>query len=148
MSKKFVFIFRFLICAVLIFLLMGCGTILYPKRIGQKGGNIDAGVAVMDGLCILLFVIPGIVAFIVDFSNGTIYLPGGGFGMPDKENAKKVSFDAGKCTIADIEKIVKNETGYEVSGPGTKIYSFSSMKELNIHFDALTQNAGVSVCSR
>lgn len=51
----------------------GCGTLLYPSRRGQSGGRIDAGVAVMDGLWLLVFLVPGIVAFAVDFSNGAIY---------------------------------------------------------------------------
>lgn len=56
----------------------GCGTILYPERRGQTGGRVDTGVVVMDGLWCLVFLVPGVVAFIVDFGNGTIYDPGGG----------------------------------------------------------------------
>jgi hypothetical protein len=51
----------------------GCGTILYPERRGRTGGHVDVGVAVMDGLWCLVFIIPGVVAYIVDFGNGTIY---------------------------------------------------------------------------
>ena len=54
----------------------GCGTILYPERRGQSGGHVDTGVAVMDGLWLLLFIVPGVVMFVVDFGNGTIYEPG------------------------------------------------------------------------
>ena len=56
----------------------GCGTILYPERRGQTGGHVDTGVVVMDGLWLLLFIVPGVVAFIVDFSNGTVYEGGHG----------------------------------------------------------------------
>lgn len=56
--------------------LAACGTILYPERKGQKDGRIDPAVAILDGLGLLLFLIPGVIAFAVDFSNGTIYLPG------------------------------------------------------------------------
>jgi hypothetical protein len=52
---------------------VGCGTLLYPERRGQHGGYIDTGVAVMDGFWCLVFIVPGVVAFIVDFSNGAIY---------------------------------------------------------------------------
>jgi hypothetical protein len=55
----------------------GCGTILYPERRGQTGGRVDGGVVVMDALWCLVFLVPGVVAFIVDFGNGTIYDPGG-----------------------------------------------------------------------
>ena len=54
---------------------IGCGTVLHPERVGQKGGKIDWRVAAMDGAGLLLFLVPGIVAFAVDFYNGTIYLP-------------------------------------------------------------------------
>ena len=57
--------------------LVSCGTLIYPERRGQTGGRIDVGVAVLDGIGVLLFVIPGLVAFVVDFSTGAIYLPGG-----------------------------------------------------------------------
>ncbi len=56
--------------------LAACGTILYPERKGQKDGRIDPAVVILDGLGLLLFLIPGVIAFAVDFSNGTIYLPG------------------------------------------------------------------------
>lgn len=57
--------------------LAGCGTLLYPERRGQKGGRLDTAVIILDGLGLLLFLVPGIVAFAVDFSTGAIYLPGG-----------------------------------------------------------------------
>ena len=56
--------------------LSGCGTLLYPERRGQRGGRIDPAVAILDGVGCLLFLIPGLIAFAVDFHQGTIYLPG------------------------------------------------------------------------
>ena len=56
--------------------LAGCGTILYPERRGQTGGRLDIGVVALNGLGLLLFLVPGVVAFAVDFSTGAIYLPG------------------------------------------------------------------------
>ncbi len=52
-----------------------CGTILYPERRGQAAGRIDAGVAVLDGIGLLFFLVPGVIAFAVDFATGAIYLP-------------------------------------------------------------------------
>ncbi|MDP5291340.1 hypothetical protein Q9290_03400 [Oceanimonas sp. CHS3-5] len=57
--------------------LAACGTIFYPERKGQKSGRIDPVVAIADGVGLLFFLVPGVIAFAVDFSNGTIYLPGG-----------------------------------------------------------------------
>jgi len=56
--------------------LTGCGTIMYPERKGQIDGELDSTVLILDGIGLLLFLVPGVIAFAVDFSNGTIYLPG------------------------------------------------------------------------
>jgi hypothetical protein len=56
---------------------MGCGYFLYPERRGNRGGNIDAGTMVMDLLWLLPGIIPGVIALIVDFSSGAIYVGGG-----------------------------------------------------------------------
>jgi hypothetical protein len=66
-----------ILCASLALETAACGTLLHPERRGQTGGRVDTGVAVMNGLWCLVFIVPGVVAFIVDFSNGAIYEPGG-----------------------------------------------------------------------
>lgn len=53
----------------------GCGTILYPERRGQPAGRLDWGVVALDGVGLLLFFVPGVIAFAVDFATGSIYLP-------------------------------------------------------------------------
>jgi len=53
----------------------GCGTLMYPERRGQKGGRLDWRVVALNGIGLLFFFIPGVIAFAVDFINGTIYLP-------------------------------------------------------------------------
>src|SRR5262249_47382389 len=75
MENRLPSILKGAITAVLVFQLAGCGTILYPERRGQVGGRLDVGVVVLDAIGLLFFLIPGIIAFAVDFSNGTIYLP-------------------------------------------------------------------------
>jgi hypothetical protein len=103
-----------LISAVLIVELAGCGTILYPERKGQKGGRIDPGIAVLDGLGLLFFIIPGVIAFAVDFTTGAIYLPGG----PRKssiflEDEKIVIVRVNPKELNEevITKVVRRETG-------------------------------------
>jgi len=105
---------RTFVCVVLVAELLGCGTIMYPERSGQRGGRIDAGVAVLDALWLLLFIIPGVVFFIVDFSNGTIYLPGTARGSIDVRSARQVKLDPKHRTLADIERIIERETGHAV----------------------------------
>jgi len=53
----------------------GCGTVLHPERRGQPAGPLDWKIVALDTLGLLLFFIPGVIAFAVDFNNGTIYLP-------------------------------------------------------------------------
>ena len=55
--------------------LSGCGTLLYPERRGQPKGQLDWSVVLLDGIGLLLFLVPGIIAFAVDFGTGAIYLP-------------------------------------------------------------------------
>lgn len=114
MLKKIGNVFYVFVCAVLIFQLTGCGTIMYPERKGQKGGRIDVGIAVLDGIGLLLFIIPGVIAYAADFSNGTIYLPGTDRSSLDLKKMKQVKFDPKHSSFASIEEIVKKETGYDV----------------------------------
>lgn len=94
--------------------LSGCGYLLHPERRGQSGGRIDAGIAVLDGLGLLLFVVPGVVAFIVDFSTGCIYHPGGRRSSLDLNDLQEVRFDPHGATPATIERILLRETGIDL----------------------------------
>jgi hypothetical protein len=54
----------------------GCGTLMHPERRGQRHSNqIDWKVVALNGLGLILFFIPGVIAFAVDFYTGAIYLP-------------------------------------------------------------------------
>lgn len=54
----------------------GCGTVFWGDRCGRPHSHrIDWRIVALDGLGLLLFFIPGVVAFVVDFSTGAIYLP-------------------------------------------------------------------------
>jgi len=58
----------------------GCGYLIYPERQGLRGDRVDGTVVVLDAIGLLFFVLPGVVAFAVDFSTGCIYLPEGSGG--------------------------------------------------------------------
>ena len=90
---------------------IACGTLLHPERKGQRDGRIDAGIAVLDALGLLLFIIPGVIAFAVDFSNGTIYLPPESRRSFHAKDLRRVSFDPKQSTPADLEAILEAETG-------------------------------------
>ncbi len=104
------------ITAILVFQLAGCGTLLYPERRGQKAGHLDAGVVILDAIGLLFFLIPGIIAFAVDFSNGTIYLPASrtSASSGDKIEYRKIKFDPKRTTMVEIEDTIRKETGYKI----------------------------------
>jgi len=137
MIKKLMNTLHVLVSAVLIFQLMGCGTIMYPERKGQKAGRIDVGVALLDGLGLLLFLIPGVIAFAVDFNNGTIYLPGSSRSSLDLKNMRQVKFDPKKSTLAGIERIIKEETGTAVKldQSNMRITELGSTDEMIVLFE-------------
>lgn len=101
-KKEFVKVFSFVISVMLIVQLSGCGYFLYPERRGQKSGRIDPEVAILDGLGLLLFIIPGVIAFAVDFTNGTIYLPSG-------SRRSSMSTGAGNTVVIRVNPAELNE---------------------------------------
>ena len=136
MIEKLVKTLNVLVCTVLIVQLTGCGTLMYPERRGQKGGRIDAGVAILDGVGLLLFVIPGLIAYAIDFSTGAIYLPGTVLGSLDMKNIKQVKFDPKHYTNETIEKIIKDETGCTVrlDQDNIKVSRLNSTDEMMMRF--------------
>ncbi len=66
----------------------GCGTVLHPERRGQDAGPLDWKIVALDALGLVLFFVPGVVAFAVDFSNGTIYLPPSQYGLKPGADAE------------------------------------------------------------
>jgi hypothetical protein len=97
----------------------GCGTILYPERRGQPAGTLDCGVILLDGLGLLLFFLPGVIAFAVDFSTGAIYLPEGesqffSSAVGKHERLQKISVPTNQLSRAEIAEAVSRQTGKTV----------------------------------
>ena len=63
---------RTVVCVILIISLqlISCGTLLHPDRRGQTSGRIDPGIAVLDGIGLIFFIIPGLIAYAIDFNTG------------------------------------------------------------------------------
>ncbi len=122
--KKIVKMFQIFVCSVLIVQLTGCGTLIHPERRGQRSGKIDAGIAILDGIGLLFFIIPGLIAFAIDFSTGAIYLPG----------TQIAKFDPKTATAQDIEGIILKETGYAVklNDDKTQVTRLASVQEARI----------------
>lgn len=96
--------------------LLGCGTILYPERRGQPAGKLDAQIVILDGIGLLFFLVPGVVAFAVDFSTGAIYLPKGGKSrIGEVLSRMEVDEEPFRArSIEDVEQIVRDRLGIEV----------------------------------
>ncbi len=136
MQKKLTQGLQVMLCGLLIVQFSGCGTILYPERRGQKAGHLDAGVVVLDGLGLLLFIIPGVIAFAVDFSNGTIYIPAAERSSLGVRDIKQVKFDPRHATELSIARIIREQTGCAVSWgqPDMQITRLRSTNDMAAQF--------------
>jgi hypothetical protein len=112
--------------------LTSCGLILYPEREGQaKTGRIDPTVAILDGVGCLFFLIPGLIAFAVDFHEGTIYLPPSESAASDWRPVKVAD---GRLTREQIERAVHEQTGREVAlaDPRMEAYRVNGVADLPV----------------
>ena len=94
-----------------------CGYIIYPERKGQTTGQIDPGVAILDAILFIPGILPGVIAFAVDFVTGAIYLPGGGTDTHDTlgdKNQVEAARAAKRMDIRALETILSRNTGKEV----------------------------------
>ncbi|WP_437231015.1 hypothetical protein SH661x_002262 [Planctomicrobium sp. SH661] len=145
--------------------LSGCGTLLYPERRGQAAGRLDWKVVALDGIGLLFFFIPGVIAFAVDFLNGTIYLPAettpceppclptptSGKSRGKTSQLQPIKVPRSQLTPGGIEKIIAQragktislEDGKYVTRPMNTIDEFwKTRDELDTH--SLGRGAGIS----
>jgi len=97
------------IVGVSIVTVSGCGTLFHPERKGQLSGNVDPVVAIANGVGLLFFIVPGVIAYAVDFSNGTIYLPSASSASVDIHHLD----DA--MDVASLEKLLSDKAGQPIS---------------------------------
>jgi hypothetical protein len=97
--------------------LTSCGTILYPERRGQPCGRLDVGVVALDGVGLLAFLVPGVIAFVVDFATGAIYLPPeyALLAPSPGQELRQVRVDPRELTPRRVEAVVQEQTGKAVS---------------------------------
>lgn len=122
-----------MVCGALLLQLAACGMVLYPERKGQKGGRIDPGVAILDGIGLLFFIIPGVIAFAVDFGTGAIYLPGTRTADAGQTGGMDVvRVDPAMLDEAYIEAVVSNHAGtpVDIAAPGVVMRELHSEREL------------------
>ncbi|CAG8868458.1 hypothetical protein PS627_03035 [Pseudomonas fluorescens] len=97
--------------AALLTQLTACGTLFYPERRGQIEGKIDPVIVALDAIGILFYVIPGLIAFGVDFATGAIYYPGGTTAQVAPEKLQKAVGADGKVDNAKLQAILESELG-------------------------------------
>jgi hypothetical protein len=130
--------------------LFGCGTIMYPERRGQRAGDIDIKVAVLDGIGLIFFIIPGVIAYAVDFSTGAIYLPGGHRSGRPGLGARFIQVNPVELRNSEtIRKIVIRETGIPENVAWNKLeaYPMDKAEEAMARLSAL-ENSGYRPADR
>jgi len=148
-EKRSYLIHPWLVCVVLMALLtVSCGTLLYPERRGQISGRVDPAVILMDGLLCFLFIIPGLIAFVVDFSTGAIYLPAGTsypYVSGDQADSVKFYADLEQWTPEELARVVEKRTGQRIrlSEETVQVYELRSRAEISeaLQEDALSRLA-------
>ena len=103
-----------LLIAALFTQLTACGTLFYPERRGQIEGRIDPAVAAMNAIGILFYVLPGLIAFAIDFTTGAIYLPGGQSAQVAPEDLQQVVDANGKVDPLKLKALIEVQTGHSL----------------------------------
>lgn len=105
--------------------LFSCGYLLHSERRGQKStANLDWPIVGLDAIGLLFFIIPGVIAFAVDFSSGTIYLPGGQHSFSDKvdvHGSMKIKFDPTNFDKEKIAALIQEQTKVAVNFDDPKL---------------------------
>lgn len=97
--------------ATLLTQLTACGTLFYPDRRGQIEGKVDPVIVALDAIGILFYVIPGLIAFGVDFATGAIYYPGGTTAQVDPAKLKPAVNADGSIDNSKLQAILGSELG-------------------------------------
>jgi len=134
----------FFIAVTLLVQVFGCGTIIYPERRGQKSGRIDPGIAILDGIGLIFFIIPGLVAYAIDFTTGAIYFPGG---HRASDSMGIVYVDPRELGQEKIKEVLVREAGVpgDIQLEDAKVYVLEGSEDIRT---MLADAASVSFRSR
>ena len=90
----------------------GCGTLMYPERRGQsRTGGIDWTIAGMDAIGLVFFLVPGVIAFAVDYYNGSLFLPAGSASTSGQRTLRTVKLSGPHPSREEIAAAVQDATG-------------------------------------
>ncbi len=118
-----------LIVAALLTQLTACGTLFFPDRRGQIEGRIDPMVAGLNAIGILFYVIPGLIAFGIDFATGAIYLPGGLTSQVDPQDLQNVVDADGKVDPIKLKALIEVQTGHSLPLDDPRLVQHSGSAE-------------------
>lgn len=110
-----------MIFSSILFTISACGAIFYPERNGNTT-KVDPKVAVFDGIGLIFFIIPGVVAYAVDFATGCIYLEKGG-----SKHAEIIPLDK----VHNINYQISNALYANYGVPENNAIYINSMTDLN-----------------
>nr|WP_314526850.1 polyribonucleotide nucleotidyltransferase [uncultured Pseudomonas sp.] len=97
--------------ATLLTQVTACGSIFYPDRRGQIDGKIDPAIAVLDAVGLLFYIVPGLIAFAVDFATGAIYFEPGKTAQVAPEKLQEAVGPDGKVDNRKLQTILEIELG-------------------------------------
>lgn len=98
--------------------LTGCGTLLHEERVGQpRGGldDVDWTVAGMNAIGLVFFFVPGVIAFAIDYYNGSLFYPPEHCGPTQNAQLNQIKISSDQISVAQIEQTLKKELGIEAS---------------------------------
>jgi len=129
-----------LLVAIVLFQMIGCGTLIYPERRGQTGGRIDPGIAILDAAGLLLFIIPGVIAFGVDFTTGAIYLPSKtakASTATGQDGIVVIKVNPADLNLATLEKTLQDQTGENIrlTSDDIQVYHLDRSTSIQAKFD-------------
>lgn len=129
----------------------GCGTIIHNERVGMPHSrDLDWSVVALDALGLILFFVPGVIAFVVDFSTGAIYLPpdhcapypyssnGPNSARPQSNthrqqvvDLQRVNAPGGRLDQSTIERVVNDHTGQQIllTEPSTRVSQLATLDQ-------------------
>ena len=103
-----------ILAATLFTQLTACGTLFFPERRGQIEGRIDPVVAALNAVGILFYVIPGLIAFGIDFATGAIYLPGGVTSQVNPQDLNNLVDADGQIDPSQLKTLIQVQTGHSL----------------------------------
>ncbi len=106
--------------------LTACGTVFYPERRGQISGEIDPGVAILNGIGLLFYIIPGVVAFAVDFTTGAIYFPDARYSLAP-ERLNEAADASGQVDPLALKAILQEDLHLDL--PSGQLHQMGSMNK-------------------